>query len=62
VPESWVSVWAQVLISHFSRKRHGAMGESGGGENFKIPICTPKHAAAVPQNPVVCFEIVRTRS
>jgi len=27
VSESWVSVWAQVLISHFSRKHHGAMVE-----------------------------------
>ena len=58
--ESWASARAHSLISHFRRKHHGAMGESGGGENFEIPICTPEHAAVDPQNPVVCFEIVKT--
>ena len=32
--ESWASARAHILISHFRRKHHGAMGESGGGENF----------------------------
>ena len=42
--ESWVSVWAQVLISHFGRKHHEGMGEDSG-EDFEPqlePQSTPQ--------------------
>jgi len=62
VSGSWVPIWTHTLISHFGRKHHGAMGEGGGGEDFEITTYAPEHVPADPQNPVVCFEVVRTSS
>jgi len=53
VTESWVSVWAHVLISHFGRKHHEAMEEDSGGEDFEIVTCTPEPAAVAPAVPIV---------
>ena len=47
VSESWVSVWAHILISHFGRKRHGGT-EGGGEEDFETTTYTPEPVTASP--------------